>query len=69
MFTLLSPVRRTGNDRETEDLQAKRLMQEYLSDCLLSVKFPAESLHCSTDYLSNLDHMNGTCVPVHRSIQ
>jgi AraC-like DNA-binding protein len=37
--------------------QTKRLVQEHLGNCLLSVKFLAESLHCSSDYLSNLYHL------------
>ena len=34
--------------------QAKRLVQENLGNPSLGVKFMADSLHCSSDYLSNL---------------
>jgi two-component system response regulator YesN len=37
--------------------QTKRLVQEHLGNCHLSVKFMADSLHCSSDYLSNLYHL------------
>jgi AraC-like DNA-binding protein len=37
--------------------QTKRFVQENLGNCSLSVKFLAELLHCSSDYLSNLYHV------------
>jgi AraC-like DNA-binding protein len=36
--------------------QTKRLVHEHLGNCHLSVRFLAASLHCSSDYLSNLYH-------------
>jgi AraC-like DNA-binding protein len=38
-------------------LQTKRLVQEHLGSALLSVRFLAGLLHCSSDYLSNLYHL------------
>jgi len=38
-------------------LQTKRLVQEHLGNSRLSVKFLAGLLHCSSDYLSNLYHL------------
>ncbi len=38
-------------------VQAKRLVHEHLGNSLLSVKFLAGLLHCSSDYLSNLYHL------------
>jgi AraC-like DNA-binding protein len=58
--TLQGLIRRVRDSAPVEKLkisQTKRLVQEHLGNCLLSVKFLAESLHCSSDYLSNLYHL------------
>jgi AraC-like DNA-binding protein len=58
--TLEEAIRRVRHSAPVEKLkisQTKRLVQENLGKCSLSVKFLAESLHCSSDYLSNLYHV------------
>jgi AraC-like DNA-binding protein len=58
--TLASVVRRAQHSAPVEKQkisQARRLVHEHLGNPNLSVKFLAESLHCSSDYLSNLYHI------------
>ena len=58
--TLHSAVCRVRSAAPVEKLkivQTKRLVHEHLGNSLLSVKFLAELLHCSSDYLSNLYHL------------
>jgi AraC-like DNA-binding protein len=58
--TLHAAIFRTRPSAPVEKLkilQTKRLVQEHLGDGQLSVKFLAGMLHCSSDYLSNLYHL------------
>jgi AraC-like DNA-binding protein len=57
LSTLESVVRRARHSTPVEKLkisQTKRLVEEHLGNCELGVRFLAETLHCSGDYLSNL---------------
>ena len=54
---VIGHVRDSGPVEKLKISQTKRLVHEHLGNCLLSVKFLAESLHCSGDYLSNLYHL------------
>ena len=57
LSTLLAMIHRVRHSAPVEKLkisQAKRLVQENLGNPSLGVKFMADSLHCSSDYLSNL---------------
>jgi AraC-like DNA-binding protein len=58
--TLRALIDRTRQSAPVEKLkisQTKRLVQEHLGNSVLSVKFLAQALHCSSDYLSNLYHL------------
>ena len=50
-------VRPSAPVEKLKIVQTKRLVHEHLGNSLLSVKFLAELLHCSSDYLSNLYHL------------
>jgi AraC-like DNA-binding protein len=58
--TLEAVLRRALHSAPVEKLkisQTRRLVHEHLGNPDLSVKFLSESLHCSSDYLSNLFHL------------
>jgi AraC-like DNA-binding protein len=60
LSTLHSVVCRFRSSSQVEKLkivQAKRLVHEHLGNSQLSVRFLAGLLHCSSDYLSNLYHL------------
>ncbi len=59
LSTLELVARRLPSERPVERLkvsQVRRQIQEHLGDANLSVKWLADLLHCSADYLSNLFH-------------
>lgn len=57
LHSAICRVRASAPVEKLKIVQTKRLVHEHLGNSLLSVKFLAELLHCSSDYLSNLYHL------------